>query len=325
MEKHEKIYLAGHLGLVGSACMRLLQAQGFSTIITRALKELDLRRQEEVEHFFAKEQPAYVLIAAARVGGIYANATSPADFLYDNLMIATNIIHAAYKAKVKKLLFLGSSCAYPRDCAQPIKEKYLLTGPLEATNEGYALAKIAGIKLCQMYKQQYGANFISCMPTNLYGPGDLFDESNSHVVPALITKMIRACQEKASHVILWGTGTPRRDLLFVDDCAEALIFLLQHYQEDDAINIGSGLDYSIAEIAAIIQELVGFKGTLIFDEKRPDGTPRKILDIDCLMTYGWKAKTPLHDGLRRTIEWYKNNHIYKNGSYSLKASSQRLL
>ena len=312
MERDAKIYIAGHQGLVGSALMRLMSSKGFTHIITKTAQELDLRRQQEVEAFFEQAKPEYVIIAAATVGGIYANISMPAPFLYDNLMIAAHIIHTAYKVGVKKLLFLGSSCIYPRDCPQPIQEHYLLTGPLEPTNEGYAIAKIAGIKLCQTYRHHYNVNFISCMPTNLYGPGDFFDEQKAHVVPALIAKMVKAQKEGLPEVTIWGSGTPRRDLLFIDDCAEALLFLMNHYNGHDALNIGSGTDYTISEIASMIQELVGFKGKLILDHTKPDGTPRKILSIDRLKEYGWQPTTSLRDGLTKTIAWYRTDQSIGN-------------
>lgn len=306
MSNNATWYIAGHQGLVGSAIMRTLIKDDFTNIITKPIQELDLRCQHAVEEFFYKHHPDYVIVAAAMVGGIYANAANPAPFLYDNLMIATNIIHAAYRVGVKKLLFLGSSCIYPRNCSQPILEEYLLTGPLEPTNEGYALAKIVGIKLCQAYKRQYGMNFISCMPTNLYGPGDCFDEQKAHVVPALIAKMVRAQEEGEKKVMVWGSGQPRRDLLFVDDCAEALLCLMEHYNGNEFLNIGSGIDYSIKEIAYMVRDLVGFKGDLVFDMNKPDGTPRKILAIEKIRAYGWQPKTLLHEGLEKTISWYRS-------------------
>lgn len=308
MKHKDKIYVAGHTGLVGSALLRALKKHGYTNIITRKITELDLRNQHAVEGFFEQEQPEFVFLAAAKVGGILANFTYPAQFLYDNLMIETNIIHAAHKHNVKKLLFLGSSCIYPRNCPQPICEEYLLTGPLEKTNEPYALAKIAGIKLCQAYNKEYGTKFISCMPTNLYGPGDNFNLETSHVLPALIAKMIFAQNHHDPTVKVWGTGKARREFLYVDDLADACIFLINHYKEDKPINVGVGEDLTISELAQIIQAAVGYKGTLTYDTTKPDGTPQKILNISGLQKLGWKAQTSLKDGIYKTIEWYKNNN-----------------
>lgn len=307
MEKGAKIYVAGHCGLVGHALMRSLQKNGFTNIITRTITALDLRNQHAVHNFFMTECPTYVFLAAAKVGGIVANATYPADFLYDNLAIALNVIDAAYKSGVKKLLFLGSSCIYPRECPQPIKEEYLLTSSLEKTNEPYAIAKIAGLKLCEAYNRQYGTNFISCMPTNLYGPHDNFNLETSHVIPALIRKIYNAKQSNDASVVVWGSGKPYREFLFVDDLADASLFLMNHYNGNEAINIGTGYDITIKELAERIKNIVGFEGTIIFDTQKPDGTPRKLLQSDKLKTIGWCASTTLEQGLRKTVEWYEQN------------------
>jgi GDP-L-fucose synthase len=305
MNLTSKIYVAGHTGLVGSALMRALTARGHTNITTASLSELDLRNQHDVDRFFAHTQPEYVFLAAAKVGGIIANTTRPAEFIYDNLMIETNIIHAAYRHGIKKLLFLGSSCIYPKLCAQPIKEEYLLTGLLEPTNEPYALAKIAGISLCQSYNRQYGTNFISCMPTNLYGPHDNFDLISSHVLPALIAKMIQAQQENAPSVQLWGTGTARREFLYVDDLADACIFLMHHYNDNTPLNIGCGTDISIRELAQLIKDAVGYTGELAYDSSKPDGTPQKLLCVDKINNLGWKHRTSLDEGIVKTITWYQ--------------------
>ncbi len=311
MEPNSKIYVAGHTGLVGSALIRLLQKEGYTNILVRTSSELDLRSQKDVEDFFAKEQPEYALIAAAKVGGIGANMDYPAEFLYDNLMITGNVLHAAYKFGVKKLLFLGSSCIYPRDCEQPIKEEYLLNGYLEKTNEPYAIAKIAGLKLCEAYNRQYGTKFISCMPTNLYGPEDNFDPETSHVLPGLIGKFSDAKEKNTPIVRLWGTGTAKREFLYVDDLAEALLFLMNHYEEDTHINIGTGEDLSIAELASTIKEIVGYTGTIEYDVSKPDGTPRKLLNVDRLHKLGWKAKTDLKEGIRLTYDFYLKKYPEK--------------
>lgn len=304
MEKNAKIYVAGHQGLVGSALIRNLTQQGYLNIITRKSTELDLRNQQAVEQFFSEEKPEYVFLAAAKVGGIKANYDFPAQFIYDNLMIECNVIHSAYKSGVKKLLFLGSSCIYPRNCPQPIKEEYLLTGLLEMTNEPYAIAKIAGLNLCKSYNRQYGTSFISCMPTNLYGPHDNFDLETSHVLPALITKIHKAYIEGDSHVTLWGTGTPRREFLFVDDLADAAIFLMNNYTDDNHINVGVGYDITIAELAHMIADIIGYKGEIILDSTKPDGTPQKLLNVDKISALGWKARVSLQEGIKKTIEWY---------------------
>ena len=302
MEKDSKIYIAGHRGMVGSALVRVLEKYGYTTVITRTSHELDLRNQHDVQQFFATEKPDYVLLAAAKVGGILANNTYRAEFLYDNLMIQSNIIDAAYHAHIKKLLFLGSSCIYPKLAEQPLKEDALLTGPLEHTNEPYAIAKIAGIKLCDAYRAQYGCNFISVMPTNLYGPNDNYDLHNSHVLPALLRKMIEAKNSNADEVEIWGTGTPLREFLHVDDLAEACYFLMQHYNEPGLINIGCGADISIRDLALLIQKIVGFKGKLIFNSSKPDGTPRKLMDVTKINGLGWKASISLEEGIRQVYE-----------------------
>jgi GDP-L-fucose synthase len=299
-----KIYVAGHTGLVGSALMRSLEKQGFFHCITRSIEELDLRDQKEVYTFFSHEKPEYVFLAAARVGGIKANNEYPASFIYDNLMIQTNVIHAAYQYDVKKLLFLGSSCIYPRLCPQPIKEEYLLTGELEKTNEPYAIAKIAGIKLCEAYNRQYRTCFISCMPTNLYGPYDHFDLESSHVIPALIAKIDQAKEKNKPFIQLWGTGNPRREFLYVDDLADALIFLMRYYNDSIPINVGTGIDITIAELAILIKNIIGYKGEIVFNKNNLDGTPQKLLNIEKISRLGWKATTSLYEGLVRTCEWY---------------------
>lgn len=311
MKQDAKIYVAGHEGLVGSALMRCLQAQGYKNVLTHTFTQLDLRNQDAVHHFFMRERPEYVFLAAAKVGGIQANSDYPASFLYDNIMIAANVIHAAYIAGVKKLLFLGSSCIYPRLSEQPICEYSLLTGPLEPTNEPYAIAKITGIKLCQSYNKQYGTNFISCMPTNLYGPGDHFNAATSHVIPALITKICDAHDHEADTVTVWGSGKALREFLFVDDCAQALVLLMQRYDSHDIINVGTGEDISIAHLAQMIQKIVGYRGKLVFDTSKPDGTPRKVLDVSKMHALGWVAQTRLEDGLAKTIEWYRNHKTMK--------------
>lgn len=309
--KNAKIYVAGHSGLVGSAIVRHLKESGYKHIIVRDHKELDLRNQQQVYRFFDYERPDYVVLAAAKVGGILANRDYPAEFIYDNIMIAANVIHASYHYKVKKLLFLGSSCIYPRNCPQPMKEEYLLTSELEWTNEPYAIAKIAGIKLCQSYNRQYGTKFISCMPTNLYGPNDNFDLESSHVLPALIRKMYTAQHRGDDACIVWGTGTPYREFLYVEDLADACIFLLQHYEGNDIVNIGTGVDVTIAELVEIIKEEVGFTGEIIWDKTKPDGTPRKLLDVEKLHDLGWQATTDLKEGIRKTLAWCKQHHIFE--------------
>ncbi len=304
MEKDAKIYLAGHTGLVGSAIMRKLQSDGYSNILTRDFPGLDLTSQVETNEFFETEKPDYVILAAARVGGIHANNTYPAEFIYDNLMIETNIIHAAYKNDVRKLLFLGSSCIYPKFAPQPIKEEYLLTDSLEPTNEAYAIAKIAGIELCKFYRQQYGCNFISAMPTNLYGINDNFNLETSHVLPALIRKFHEAKVNDQKEVVIWGTGKPKREFLFVDDLADALIYLMNNYDGETHVNVGTGEDVTILEAAQLVAKVVGFEGEILHDMSKPDGTPRKLLDVSKIHSTGWKHKTSLEEGLRISYKWY---------------------
>lgn len=345
MEIGSPIYVAGHKGLVGSAIVRKLQAEGYPNLILRSHKELDLMRQTEVETFFKSEKPEYVFLAAAKVGGILANNTYPAEFIYENLLVQSNVIHSAYEAGVKKVLFLGSSCIYPRDCPQPMKEEYLLSGKLEPTNEPYAIAKIAGIKMCQAYNRQYGTRFISVMPTNLYGPGDNFDLETSHVLPALIRKFHEAKtsdksqvtsdkrpkdgtkdvvsglksawadapppssepserSSNGSFVTLWGTGAPMREFLHVDDLADACLFLMHHYEDSEIVNIGVGKDISISELADLIKDIVGFKGAIRYDRTKPDGTPRKLLDVSKLQALGWEPKISLRKGIESTYRWY---------------------
>ncbi len=311
MTSSDKIYVAGHRGLVGSSIVRCLEQNGFQHIITRTHQELELTNQQAVHQFFKQEKPDFVFLAAAKVGGIYANNSYPAEFIRDNLLIQAHIIHEAYVSNVKKLLFLGSSCIYPRDCPQPIKEDYLLTGPLEPTNKPYALAKIAGIEMCQAYNRQYGTAFISVMPTNLYGPGDNYDLENSHVIPALIRKMHEAKIRGDKEVIIWGTGQPKREFLYVDDLAQACIQMMNHKEGIDLINIGSGQDLTILALAELIQEIVGFKGKLVFDTKMPDGTPRKILNIDKASEMGWAPKTPIREGLEKTYKAFQFEGVKK--------------
>lgn len=304
MEKDAKIYIAGHRGLVGSALLRKLEREGYSNIIYRSSAELDLRRQERVESFLKLARPEYVVLAAAKVGGIEANQRYSADFLYDNLMIQTNVIDSAYRNGVKKLLFMGSSCIYPKYARQPIKEESLLSGKLEPTNEAYAIAKIAGLKMCQHYNQQYGTCFIAVMPSNLYGPGDNYDPDRSHVLPALLRKIHQAKVEKQKEVVVWGSGTPRREFLHVDDLAEALLFLIKIGHSAQLVNIGVGKDITIRELAMMIKEIVGFKGGIVYDRTKPDGTPRKLLDISRLKQLGWQAKISLEQGIKQTYQSY---------------------
>src|SRR4029078_2405627 len=306
--KNAAIYVAGHSGLVGSAIMRLLQGKGYTNVITRSSAHLDLRENGPVKDFFEKEKPEYVFLAAAKVGGIMANNTYPGEFIYDNLCIQTNIIHEAYRNGVKKLLFLGSSCIYPKNAEQPIKEEYLLTGVLEPTNDAYAIAKIAGIKMCQAYHKQYGCNFISAMPTNLYGMGDNYNLQNSHVLPALIRKFHEAKIKDERAVTVWGTGNPRREFLFVDDAAEACYFLMENYEEPEIINVGSGKDDSIAELATIIKNITGYEGALEFDTSKPDGTMRKVLDVNKLNALGLHPSVSLEDGIGKTYEDFVKNY-----------------
>lgn len=310
MQKNAKIYVAGHSGLVGSALMRALKKQGYNNLIVRTFAELDLRDQKAVRNFFEAEKPEFVFLAAAKVGGILANSTQPASFLYDNLAIECNLIDAAYKSKVKKLLFLGSSCIYPRNCPQPIKEEYLLTSELEKTNEPYAIAKIAGLKLCESYNRQYGTNYIAVMPTNLYGPHDNFDLKNSHVIPALIRKCMEAKKKKLPSMTVWGSGEVFREFLFVDDLAAACIFLMNTYSDSDLVNIGTGKDISIKELASLIKEVVGYEGKIIYDRGKPDGTPRKLLNVDKLKALGWIASKTLKEGLKATVEWCESENIF---------------
>ncbi|MFA6469254.1 MAG: GDP-L-fucose synthase [Bacteroidota bacterium] len=311
MEKNAKIYVAGHRGLVGSSIFRLLQEQEYTNVITRTHADLDLTEQVKVKEFFEQEKPDYVFLAAARVGGINANNSFPAEFIYQNLAVQNNVLHSAYINGVKKLCFLGSSCIYPKLAPQPMKEEYLLDGKLEPTNEPYAIAKIAGIEMAKSYNRQYGTHFISVMPTNLYGPNDNFDLQNSHVLPALIRKFVEAKEQNTPAVILWGSGKPRREFLFVDDMADACIFLMNTYNGDDFFNIGTGVDETILDVAKMIKEIVGYQGKLEFDASKPDGTPRKLLDVSRINALGWKAKTELHDGLVKTIEWYRTNKVVK--------------
>jgi GDP-L-fucose synthase len=309
MDKESKIYIAGHRGLVGSALIRKLQAEGYENLVIRTSKELDLRRQADVDVFFDKERPDYVFLAAAKVGGILANSTYKAEFIYDNIMIASNVIHAAYKSGAKKLLNLGSSCIYPKHAPQPMKEEYLLNGVLEPTNEPYAIAKIAAIKLCRYYNEQYGTNFISVMPTNLYGPNDNFDLETSHVIPALIRKFHEAKQVGRKEAALWGTGKPYREFLYVDDLADACVFLMEKHDYNvigEFVNIGAGTDLTIDEISALIQRIVGFEGITTHDPSKPDGVPRKLLDTSRMRSLGWVAKTSLEEGIRKTYEGYLN-------------------
>ncbi|HFD32943.1 MAG TPA: GDP-L-fucose synthase [Gammaproteobacteria bacterium] len=311
MEKEDKIYIAGHRGLVGSAILRNLKNKGFNNFVLKTSKELNLTNQAEVNKFFETEKPDYVFLAAAKVGGIQANDTYPADFIRDNLQIQTNVIDAAYRNNAKKLLFLGSSCIYPKFAPQPMKEEHLLTGELEPTNEWYAIAKIAGIKMCQAYKKQYGFNAISVMPTNLYGPGDNFNLENSHVMPALIRKFYDAKINNLPEVIVWGTGTPRREFLHVDDMADACVFLMNTYDGEGFVNVGVGEDVTIKELAETVKEVVGYEGELKFDTTKPDGTPRKLLDIEKLNDAGWKARINIDAGVKSTYQWFRDNE----GSY----------
>jgi GDP-L-fucose synthase len=304
MNKDARIFVAGHAGLVGGAIVRGLRAEGFHDLITRTRAELDLTRQQPVEDFFARERPEYVFLSAARVGGIHANNTYPADFIRDNLQLQTNVIVAAREHGVRKLLFLGSSCIYPRLAPQPMREDYLLTGPLEPTNEWYAVAKIAGIKLCQAYRRQYGFNAISAMPTNLYGPGDNFHPENSHVLPALMRRLHEAKLRGDARVTIWGTGTPRREFLHVDDLARACVFLMRNYDGEELLNVGVGTDVSIRELAGMIAKVTGFGGEVDTDPSRPDGTPRKLLDVSKIEALGWRAQIPLEEGLRQTYAWF---------------------
>jgi GDP-L-fucose synthase len=304
MDKDSRIFVAGHRGLAGSAICRRLDQDGFTSLITKSRAELDLRDRTQVDRFFAAERPEYVFMAAAKVGGILANSQYPAEFLFDNLAVQSNVIDSAYRHGVKKVEFLGSSCIYPRLAPQPIREEYLLTGELESTNEWYAIAKIAGIKMAQAYWKQYGFPVISLMPTNLYGPNDNFDLQASHVLPALLRKFHEARENRAPEVVIWGTGSPRREFLHVDDLAEAAVFLMLHYDSPEIVNVGTGQDVTIRELAELMQRATGFTGNLRFDTTKPDGTPRKLLDVSRIQSLGWKAKIPLEEGIRQTYQWY---------------------
>jgi GDP-L-fucose synthase len=308
MLKNSKIFIAGSNGMVGSAILRKLKKDGFKNLITRSSRELDLRNQEEVYSFFEKEKPDYVFLSAAKVGGIFANKSYPGEFFYDNIMIQSNVIHASYLNNVKKLLFLGSSCIYPKFSEQPIKEEYLLTGELEPTNEAYAIAKISGLKMCEYYNKQFGCCYISVMPTNLYGINDNFDLQNSHVLPALLRKFIEAKINNQKDVVIWGTGTPLREFLYVDDLANACVFLMKNYSESSPVNIGTGEEVSIRELAQKIKDIVSFNGELIFDTTKPDGTPRKLLDVSKIKNLGWKHEISLEDGIEKTLKWIEENN-----------------
>ncbi|MDU5110361.1 MAG: GDP-L-fucose synthase [Clostridium sp.] len=307
MNKNSKIYVAGHRGLVGSAIVRELKKRGYENIIGKTHKELDLTNSLEVERFFEEEKPEYVFLAAAKVGGIYANSIYPADFIYENLQIQNNVIGLAYKYGVKKLMFLGSSCIYPKMCAQPIKEEYLLSGYLEETNEAYALAKISGLKMCQYFNKQYGTNFISVMPTNLYGPYDNFHPENSHVMPALIRRFHEAKVNNAKEVVVWGSGTPLREFLYSEDMADACIYLMENYEGNDFFNIGTGKEITIRGLAELIKDVVGYEGEIVWDTSKPDGTPRKLLDVGRLEKAGWKYKMELKDGIKEAYKWFLEN------------------
>jgi GDP-L-fucose synthase len=309
MNKTDKVYIAGHRGMVGGAIKRELESRGYNNIVTRTSSQLDLRNQADVNDFFEAEKPGYVFLAAAKVGGIMANNQYRAEFLYDNLMIEANIIHAAWKNKVTKLMFLGSSCIYPKLAPQPLKEEYLLTGLLEPTNEPYSIAKIAGIKLCEAYRDQHGANFISVMPTNLFGIGDNYHPQNSHVLPALIRKFHEAKLNNLPSVTVWGTGTPKREFLFSDDLADACIYLMQTYNEKSLVNVGTGEDLSIADLALMVKEITGYDGSIEFDTSKPDGTPRKLMDVSKLHSFGWHHQTNLRDGLKLAYEDFLKNSV----------------
>lgn len=314
LDKDAPIFVAGHRGMVGSAIVRRLEAGGYRNVLTRTRQQLDLRNQAEVRQFMADTRPAYVFMAAARVGGILANSTQPADFLYENLAIQTNLLQAAHAADVQRLLFLGSSCIYPRECPQPIKESYLLTGPLESTNEAYAVAKISGIKMCEAYNQQYGRDYVSAMPTNLYGPNDNYDLSTSHVIPALLRKAHEAKEAAEKSMLVWGSGNPRREFLHVDDLADACVFMMEHRLDRPLYNVGTGDDLTIRELAYLVREVVGFEGELKFDDSMPDGTPRKLLDVSRLSRVGWQAKISLREGLESTYQDY----LARGGNYRVR-------
>lgn len=307
MEKNEKIYIAGHNGLIGSAIMKKLKSDGYDNLISKSHRELDLINQTEVNKFFEKEKPEYVFLAAAKVGGIKANSTQPVEFIYENLMIQNNIIKASYDFQVKKLLFLGSSCIYPRECKQPMREEYLLSGYLEPTNEAYALAKIAGLKMCEYYNEQYSANFISCMPTNIYGPNDNFDLETSHVIPAMMRRFYDAKLNHSPQIKIWGSGNAMREFLYVEDLADACVYLMNNYDNGKFINVGTGIDVSIKELALMIKEIVGYQGQIIFDTSKPEGNPKKLLDVTALQDIGWKHKVDLKEGLNLTFNWFKKN------------------
>jgi GDP-L-fucose synthase len=308
MNLNDKIYIAGHRGMVGSAILRHLKTKGFTNFILKTSSELDLRNQQAVIDFFEQEKPDYVFLAAAKVGGIIANNTYRGDFIYENLMIQNNVIHQSYINKVKKLMFLGSSCIYPKMAPQPLKEEYMLTGELEPTNEPYAIAKIAGIKMCDAYRDQFGCNFISVMPTNLYGPNDNYDLRNSHVLPAMLRKFISAKRNNDPSVTIWGTGSPKREFLHADDLAEACVFLMENYNESGLVNIGVGEDISILELAILVKKVVGFEGEILTDTNKPDGTPRKLMDVSKLSSFGWKAKTTLEEGIQKVYDEIKNTN-----------------
>ena len=310
MQPDSKIFVAGHTGMVGSALCRRLESRGYSNLIYRSSDSLDLRNQIKTDLFFESEKPDFVFLAAGKVGGINANNTYRAEFIYDNIVIATNVIHSSYRHGVKKLLFLGSSCIYPKLAPQPLKEEYLLSGNLESTNEPYAIAKIAGIKLCQAYRDQYGCDFISAMPTNLYGPNDNYDIQNAHVLPALINKFHQAKTTNDDSVSVWGTGNPMREFLHVDDLAEACIFLMENYSDNAIVNVGTGQDISIKDLAEMIRDVIGFKGTIVFDRSKPDGTPRKLLDVSKINSLGWRHKTGLREGIERVYKAIKGSEIF---------------
>lgn len=308
MNLNDKIYIAGHRGMVGSAILRQLRSEGFTNFVLKTSSELDLRNQQAVADFFETEKPDYVFLAAAKVGGIIANNTYKGDFIYENLMIQNNVIHQAYLNNVKKLMFLGSSCIYPKMAPQPLKEEYMLTGELEPTNEPYAIAKIAGIKMCDAYRDQFGCNFISVMPTNLYGPNDNYDLKNSHVLPAMLRKFIIAKRNGDASVTIWGTGSPKREFLHADDLAEACLYLMKNYNEQGLVNIGVGEDISILDLAILVKKIVGFEGEILTDTSKPDGTPRKLMDVSKLNGFGWKAKTSLEEGIQKVYNEIKDTN-----------------
>ncbi|HVB19868.1 MAG TPA: GDP-L-fucose synthase [Candidatus Paceibacterota bacterium] len=308
MKKTSKIYVAGHRGLVGSAIVRLLKKKGYTNLVLKTRAEVDLMDQKKVDDLFNREKPEYVFLAAAKVGGIMANKTHPAEFIHENLAVQNNVMESAYRSGVKKLLFLGSSCIYPKLAPQPIKEEYLMTGPLEPTNHSYAIAKIAGIFMCRAYNEQYGTNFISVMPTNLYGPNDNFDPMNSHVLPALIRRFHEAKRNGGKEVVIWGTGAPKREFLHVDDLADACVFLMRNYSGSDIVNIGTGTDLSIKSLAEKIKKVVGYKGKIVWDRTKPDGTPRKLLNVRRIHKLGWRHKIGLDTGLAKTYAWYKEKY-----------------